>query len=248
IDPNLRMAAGTLVVYEDTNGNGKLDLLTVDSKSTIDRVLGVPTGLTLLYVEGTPPPVNTTGYFSGVTLQRGFNLLQEPGWQAAAPVVPLSSAAWQLVPLSTEIAISLTASPQLSKYVCEKNPGLIDECAVSRPSDPSIPTPTLSPNCGGAPSAEPTPTPGGMNGGAMPPPSNGGSAGDPPVPGTKPMDGNSNGGAPAGGTNGAGQENCSPDTAALPCSQAACMFNAPAAGAPAGGGAGAAGAAPGPAP
>src|SRR6266478_122607 len=32
IDPNLRMAAGTLVVYEDSNGNGKLDLLTVDSK------------------------------------------------------------------------------------------------------------------------------------------------------------------------------------------------------------------------
>jgi hypothetical protein len=244
IDPNLRMAAGTLVVYEDTNDNGKLDLLTVDSESTIDRVLGVPTGLTLLYVEGTPPPVNMQGYFAGLTLQRGFNLLQEPGWQAGAPAGPLSSAAWQLVPLSTEIAISLTASPQLSRYVCEKNPGLIDECAVTPPSDPAVPTPTLSPNCGGAPASgstpTPTPTPGGMNGGS--------NTGAPPVPGTKPLDGDSNGGAPAGGINGAGQENCSPDTAALPCSQAACIFKAPAAGATSGGGAGASGAAPGPAP
>src|SRR5258708_29151867 len=55
IDPNLHLAAGTLVVYEDTNGNGKLDLLSVDARSAIDRVLGVPQGLTLLYVEGTPP-------------------------------------------------------------------------------------------------------------------------------------------------------------------------------------------------
>src|SRR5258708_33472727 len=41
IDPNLHLAAGTLVVYEDSNGNGQLALLPVNDRSTIDRVLCV---------------------------------------------------------------------------------------------------------------------------------------------------------------------------------------------------------------
>lgn len=246
IDPNLRVAAGTLVVYEDTNRNGKLDLLPVDTKSTIDRVLGVPQGLTVLYVEGTPPPAGSRGYFSGVTLQRGFNLLQESGWQQTKPIDPTAATPWTVLPLSTAISISLTAAPQLSHYVCQKDPGLFNQCLVTPSSDPSIPTPALPPNCGTAPAAGPAPAPapgtsgavpatggGSAPGGAAPAP--GGAApapGDftPPcckttsdtTPGSKPPGDGTNGSNP--GVNGAGMLNCSPDGSSGPCSQSACMF------------------------
>ncbi|HET6282818.1 MAG TPA: hypothetical protein VFH73_17775 [Polyangia bacterium] len=253
IDPNLRVAAGTLVVYEDTNRNGKLDLLPVDTKSTIDRVLGVPQGLTVLYVEGTPPPAGSRGYFSGVTLQRGFNLLQESGWQQTKPIDPTAATPWTVLPLSTAISISLTAAPQLSHYVCQKDPGLINQCLVTPPSDPSIPTPTLPPNCGTAPAAGSTPAPAPGTGGGAPAPGDltppcCKTTGDDPTPGSKPPPGNgSNGGTP-GGVNGAGMTNCAPDGTSAPCSQSACMFNGTVVATPPSGGAGAGMSSPAPKP
>lgn len=168
------LAAGTLVVYEDTNRNGKLDLLAVDARSATDRVLGVPRGLTVVYVEGTPPAKAASGYFANVALQRGFNLLQESGWGAAAPV---ANTPWTMLPLSTEIPIDLTDAPQLSQYVCQQEPGLISACASA---------PSAAVNC--EPPAPSTPPP------AAPTP------GDKPVP---PGNGG-NGSNGSNGTNGAG--------------------------------------------
>src|SRR5262249_3728199 len=39
LDPSFRYATGTLIVYEDVNGNGALDLLSSDAQSSVDRVL-----------------------------------------------------------------------------------------------------------------------------------------------------------------------------------------------------------------
>jgi hypothetical protein len=232
IDPNLHLAAGTLVVYEDSNGNGKLDLLSINASSTIDRVLGVPQGLTLLYVEGTPPSPAAKGYFSGLTLQRGFNLLQEPGWQSGNRLTV--STAWSLLPLSTEIPIVLTAAPQLSQYVCQNDPGLINECAVSTGpfmGNPSVPAPTLPPNCDLSSPAAGAPASGSAPGDPVstPPPLGGDKTkGDGSGASSGSNGSGSNGGGAAAsppGTNGAGQVNCGPGSAATPCSQSACMFN-----------------------
>jgi hypothetical protein len=232
LDPKLRIGAGTLVVYEDTNGNGKLDLVSLTSTSTIDRVLGVPQGLTVVYVEGTPPPPASKGFFLNVTLQRGFNLLQEPNWKTAGGAPSLSGDAWTVLPLSTEIPIALTAAPQLSHYVCQQDPGLIDKCGSTPPSTPGAPQPTSSPNCGDDPTSAPTPTPtptptSHQDGGAS-------DAGDFTPPCCKTMVSNDTPPTnPSPGVNGAGRAECSPEGfAASPCSQANCIFTMTGSGTP----------------
>lgn len=49
------MAFGTLVVYEDTNGNGQLDLLEEGATQTIDTILGAREDLGVMYFEGAVP-------------------------------------------------------------------------------------------------------------------------------------------------------------------------------------------------
>jgi hypothetical protein len=128
VDPNLRIGKGTLLVYEDTNGNGRLDLLPVDAQTTVDRVLGVPDSLAVVYVEGTPPPPLTDGPLAGFTLASGFNLLREPTYTDPQPgcgaqCFPQATGSWALLPLDTEITIALTADPALSRYLCQQGQG-----------------------------------------------------------------------------------------------------------------------------
>jgi hypothetical protein len=128
IDPNLRYAYGTLLVYADTNGDGKLDLLPLDAQSSTDEVLGVAQDLVVAYLEGTPPPASD---FMGIQLSAGFNLLQQPAEGSTGPTTCVGCAApdagstdapqFTLLPLSTQIPIALTAAPELARYLCEQD-------------------------------------------------------------------------------------------------------------------------------
>lgn len=71
-DP-FRVAVGTLVAYEDLNGNGQLDLLDENATQAIDRVVGVNEKLYVVYAEGTP-----TGELAQFGIPKGFSLLQIP--------------------------------------------------------------------------------------------------------------------------------------------------------------------------
>src|SRR5215471_9138224 len=70
-DPNWRYATGALVVYEDADGNGVLDLVSTDAETTADRILGAPENLSIFYTEGS----NVRRGGSGP--QPGFNLRRE---------------------------------------------------------------------------------------------------------------------------------------------------------------------------
>lgn len=131
-DPNWRYATGTLVVYEDVDGNGVLDLIRTDADTTLDRVLGAPEHLSVFYTEGSNVRAGGTG------AQPGFNLRRESPLVDPAPGDAQCSAkqgAQQYLPLSTEIPVALTAAPELSREMC----------AVMDPGPPGCSPPSCQP-------------------------------------------------------------------------------------------------------
>lgn len=123
-------AYGTLVVYEDTNGNGQLDLLPLDATSSVDRVLGAPERLEIIYLEGGGIPKNpnappTDEDFVGHT--PGFNLVFEPEFAqpepGCSPCGPTALSAWTRLPVDGDITFALTADPRLSRVVCGRTGG-----------------------------------------------------------------------------------------------------------------------------
>lgn len=67
------VAMGTIVVYDDRNQNGQLDLLEGQDPEPIDWVVGVSEGLVVIFIEGAPPldPSDPDGLQLGV----GYNLI-----------------------------------------------------------------------------------------------------------------------------------------------------------------------------
>jgi hypothetical protein len=105
-------------------------------------VLGAPQGTTIIYVEGDPSylagckPANSIG---SLAFQPGFNLVSEP-------IYPTFTGTAQLLPLSTEIDIALTADPSLSSYLCQPgtfggSSGVGGVAAVQPCADPSCAPP-----------------------------------------------------------------------------------------------------------
>jgi hypothetical protein len=85
-------AFGTIVVYEDGNANGKLDISSLEIASAEDKILGVPADMTVVYVEGDDPP-----------FPAGFSLWRD----------------LKTFPISTPITIALTDAPELPDYICQ---------------------------------------------------------------------------------------------------------------------------------
>ncbi len=65
-----RLAVGSLVAYEDLNGNGKLDLVDDSATSFVDRIVGANDSMGLLYLEGTIPATLVAQY----GLSNGYNI------------------------------------------------------------------------------------------------------------------------------------------------------------------------------
>jgi hypothetical protein len=124
LDPSLQFAIGTLVVYEDTNGNGQLDLVSLNQPA-VDRILGTLPDEIFFYIEGTPPP---PALFNGLALARGFNLVALPEWtpdpqHSCAPVcLEKKSRDWSLLSLRDPLSIELTGSPALASFLCQQDP------------------------------------------------------------------------------------------------------------------------------
>jgi hypothetical protein len=119
-DPNFRYATGTLIVYEDTDGNGVLDLVRSDVESTVDRVLGAPEHLSVFYVEGSAVQRGGPGAQPGFNLRREPLMLDPPPGDSQCQAVQAGSR--EYLPLSTEIPIALTAAPELSREMCAVMP------------------------------------------------------------------------------------------------------------------------------
>jgi hypothetical protein len=134
-DAHVSYAVGTIVAYEDLNGNGKLDLIRPDV-APVDRVLGVNDGLTIVYVEGEPP----ADFMSGEqgTATRGYNIFQSTACVPNAPCTQKSG--W--LPITTLYDLPLTADPHFADAMCEGNSS--EETA--HPTKINDPVPAPGPN------------------------------------------------------------------------------------------------------
>ena len=110
---SFRFALGSVLVYEDSNANGSLDLLPINATTSVDKPLGAAKPW-LLYIEGTPPPA---AVFSGASLTAGFNLVTEEdtgcvGNEYCPPKM-------KSLPLATDLEIALSSDPKLSEMLCQ---------------------------------------------------------------------------------------------------------------------------------
>jgi hypothetical protein len=117
-------AVGTLIVYEDTNGNGRLDPIPVGGHDAVDRVLGAPERLEIVYLEGGGIPKDPAalpidnGFLAH---QAGFNLDFEPRrWVSDQVACTDPSCMWSQ---ETSLTIALTADTHLASALCQSGAG-----------------------------------------------------------------------------------------------------------------------------
>jgi len=140
-DAHGKYAFGSIVAYEDKNGNGRLDLLSPDAPE-IDRVLGVNDALVLVYLEGDTSSASILG--ANGTPVKGYNLLRTPACVAkkstdgAAPT-PCDPGTW--LPISTLYELPLTAEPQLAAVMCADPDGSSSVSATKSNVKPGQPLP-----------------------------------------------------------------------------------------------------------
>lgn len=123
-------AVGAIVAYEDTNYNGRLDLVDPYATSGIDRVLSVPADTTLMYIEGDPSMLPDAPDDVGARPILGFQLgVIEPLGQWACTggpitfgVTPPSCPGILWKPITTPLTLSVSTSPTLSTYMCGAAP------------------------------------------------------------------------------------------------------------------------------
>ncbi|MBX3201710.1 MAG: hypothetical protein KF894_26470 [Labilithrix sp.] len=112
-------AIGSVVAYEDLDGDGQLGLIDADTPPT-DRVLGANEELVIVYVEGDPAGLGAT---DGSTKPvRGYNLLRQPRC-APSKRGPVTCAEPVWLPITTLYELPLTADPRLAEQMCRSAGG-----------------------------------------------------------------------------------------------------------------------------
>jgi hypothetical protein len=115
-DGSGRWALGVVVGYEDGNGNGELDLSTVDVPSP-DRVVAAhPDQKMVIYIEGSDAVLDALGQDLGTRPDRGFGFLTFKPSEEHLVDVEYGS-------ISQPFDLMLTDDPQLSDVLCEAAPG-----------------------------------------------------------------------------------------------------------------------------
>lgn len=83
VDPAMRWAVGTLIVYSDENHNGTLDMVGPNDPPSPDRVLAATTGLDVwALLSGQPARSDFIGIFP---ISSGFSLVNEPPLREPLP-------------------------------------------------------------------------------------------------------------------------------------------------------------------
>jgi hypothetical protein len=131
-------AIGSIVAYEDRNGNNQLDL--VEGGTSIDRVLGTNKDLVVVWLEGELPPMAA---FQGKSMPvKGYNLLKVGVCNARRgqePAEPCTPSEW--LPIATAYDMTLTADPELSELACRDGSSSVSAGATKRIAAPETPGP-----------------------------------------------------------------------------------------------------------
>ncbi|HEX9295286.1 MAG TPA: hypothetical protein VF881_05610 [Polyangiaceae bacterium] len=115
--PGFKIAHGALVVYEDVNQNGKLDLVDGTSPTFVDRILGANGNLVLVYVDGTLPITerlrDTDGHLPPTL---GYNLVSV-SCSVTITGMPCDEAShWKT--MNDTYDLTLTSDPRLASLMC----------------------------------------------------------------------------------------------------------------------------------
>jgi hypothetical protein len=140
-DPNMRWAVGDIIVYQDSNSDGQLNVAPSGENSP-DQVVGIATGVQVFYVEGTPAGNNCgDGGYSCLGILptvAGFSLVQEPGFRTPQPgdcstddasghhdypCEDIGTSDAKLLSFDTPVDIQLSGAPDLQRYACATYPG-----------------------------------------------------------------------------------------------------------------------------
>lgn len=150
VDPALQWAVGTLVVYADGNGNGRLDVVPTSDATSPDTVLGAAEDLDVFYlVAGQPAPAEWVGL---LPVAPGFSLVREPPPRDPRPgecgrftvdghLTELCSQMTDTLPVPVDprdpIELTLVDDPALQRYACGTFWGPHDyaDWALARPDE-----------------------------------------------------------------------------------------------------------------
>ncbi len=145
---DMRLGFGFLLAYEDTNGNGKLDLVDEGANAFVDRILGANPEMLVVYAEGNVAHPGL-GDEHGGALQRGYNLFKyhecfADGTPADGNPVPepacTPETAW--LPIDSLYDLPITGDPQFSDFMCrdgassERNEQVLPPDAQPESTDP----------------------------------------------------------------------------------------------------------------
>jgi len=122
----IRHAFGALVVYEDKNANGRLDLVDNNRADFIDRVVGTTNSVLFWFYDPIPPNGSFLERPDGTRPQTGYN------WLFGAPFLisedtqtGLDQLTWR--PLTTPITFELSDNPRLAELMCRQDAGTGDD-------------------------------------------------------------------------------------------------------------------------
>jgi hypothetical protein len=131
VDPAIRWAVATLIVYDDRNHNNMLDLV-APGLSSPDRILGAASEYDLFFLaQGRFAPADQLGNYPTAT---GFSLVHEPAWRDPKPYdcddvngdqiytyqcEQQQGAAGPLDLGTSSVQVTLTNSDPLQRYACQ---------------------------------------------------------------------------------------------------------------------------------
>jgi hypothetical protein len=149
--PALTEASGQLIVYADTNGDGRADIVPNDATASIDRVLGVPGNYHVIYSAVDQPqladsaPNQSSDDDALLSITKGYNLIMDAPPNpdpSCLNVDPTSCCAPNeaalVVPSSTPLSFTVGVDPDLGHYLCDADQAprtFNEQCDIARWSD-----------------------------------------------------------------------------------------------------------------
>lgn len=142
---HLWVAVGLLVVYEDLNHNGQLDLVAAGAPAYVDRVVGGSAPRAIIYIEKVLP--QDQGYFpipgaDGSVLQAGYNWMRGHPWDCEPEDAGLDHCHTSIVyrPIDTPVTLSMfdlpREQPGADAYMCAVIPSFIGPQSLGSPPLP----------------------------------------------------------------------------------------------------------------
>jgi hypothetical protein len=128
-----QVAIGSVVAYDDLNGNGKLDLVPADASSYVDKIVATDETLDVIYLAG-GLPTNANAADAGGTPVLGYNLFRDcpdtsSGSSGPGSICPSGSgsggaaAACGWEPVTTAITLTVATDPQVDSLMCQSQSG-----------------------------------------------------------------------------------------------------------------------------